>query len=404
MASTIGGEGEKESLNQKKILLWEGSLVAIYKDESKIRIDIYPESPLMQYSDDEIRAILKRKDRYALLQKGSTKQVGYVEIRTIQFLERKGKNGKKLRSLDIGAEFTFSSDKDAKLLSTDLYIADFGLAEFYKEPDSYTSLQPQGPPKEIKHVKDYKTMVLVENGEMVFGQGDDPNVASFNPYFYSGEYSRLKNIPSFYIDKYEVTNREYARFLQETQTPPPPHWRNGRIPEGKENHPVTGLTYREVEKYANWSGKRIPTEWEWEKAARGTGIHLKVRNEDEKFIVELDPISYPFGNRFDPLLCNTRESGLGDTLSVYELPERSASPYGVMGMCGNAPEWTQSFYLPYFGFHSDLSDFGKQFKVIRGGSFDRTAEESTSYYRSYGGIPNLARDRKAGFRLVVDLD
>lgn len=102
------------------------------------------------------------------------------------------------------------------------------------------------------------------------------------------------------------------------------------------------------------------------------------------------------------MFCNTSESKIKDTISVYELSTKGASSYGVIGMCGNAAEWTSSWYLPYHGHEISNPSFGKIFKVIRGGSFFEEKKKASSYYRNFGGKPNLISDRRAGFRLVKD--
>ncbi|MCX7999620.1 MAG: formylglycine-generating enzyme family protein, partial [Leptospiraceae bacterium] len=90
------------------------------------------------------------------------------------------------------------------------------------------------------------------------------------------------------------------------------------------------------------------------------------------------------------------------TISVYELPKKGASVYGVVGMCGNAPEWTSSWYEPYENHFFESHLTGKAVKVVRGGSFFESRKNCTVYARSFGGLPNLAEDRRAGFRLVID--
>jgi hypothetical protein len=114
----------------------------------------------------------------------------------------------------------------------------------------------------------------------------------------SPDFSTLVDLPSYYIDKYEVTNQEYDRFLRETGYKPPHYWVNGNIPDGKEHHPVVSLGYRDVEEYARWAGKRIPTELEWEKAARGIGVSITKTRKDT-FIFELQTQRFPFGEKYD---------------------------------------------------------------------------------------------------------
>ena len=160
---------------------------------------------------------------------------------------------------------------------------------------------------------------------------------------------RRVHLPAFYIDKYEVTHEDYARFLRATGRKPPIDWPGGTFPEGLAKHPVVNVTWHDATAYAAWSGKRLPTEAEWEKACRGTngatnapaqaasGEHAKDRTHPE-----------------------------GRTFRVGSFPE-DRSPFGVMDMAGNVWEWTADSYQPYPGNAELEIEYGKKFKVIRGG-------------------------------------
>jgi len=153
--------------------------------------------------------------------------------------------------------------------------------------------------------RDGRPMVLVPAGEFYFGP------------------DRVKlTLPDFYIDRYPVTNAEYKKFVEATGAPEPTHWRRGTWPEGKADHPVVNVTWEQAAAYAEWAGKRLPTEEEWEKAARGT-----------------DGREWPWGSTFDPSRCNTNESGIWDTTPVGKYSPAGDSPYGAADMAGNVWEW-----------------------------------------------------------------
>ena len=138
-------------------------------------------------------------------------------------------------------------------------------------------------------------------------------------------YRRAEEIrlPEFSIDKYETTNLQYQRFLIATGYRSAPDWNGTNFPAGKALHPVLGVRLEDAEAYARWAGKRLPTDEEWDRAARGDA-----------------GLNYPWGNTFDPARANT---GSQDTEPVTARPE-GASAFGVLHMIGNAHELTRNGY------------------------------------------------------------
>jgi formylglycine-generating enzyme required for sulfatase activity len=136
---------------------------------------------------------------------------------------------------------------------------------------------------------------------------------------------RTIRLPDFYIDKLEVTNIEYKRFTDATGYPTPEAWRDGQYASGSDFYPVSGVSWWEAMAYARWIGKRLPTEAEWEKAARGT-----------------DARRFPWGSEYDIELANS-DKDYAPAASYFE----GASPYGALNMAGNVAEWTASAYAPY---------------------------------------------------------
>ncbi len=385
----------------KSTMLWKGDVVGVYKNRMWIKVRIYRNQKISKLSLKELKSKVDEKREYPVFQKTTEILQGKFLVRETIFEEKNINKKNQFFEVVLVGDYLPDSSSKIKEVTTDTYIASFIQEDFYREPDAFFKGRYTPPRKSIFHNKDRKEMVLVSRGLFLYGQGTDPSSDNFNPYFLDPKTSTLKEIPSFYIDKYEVTNAEYSYFLKQTNTSPPPHWIGGKFPVGEDDLPVTHLTFREVEKYAAWAGKRIPTEFEWEKAARGPGV-IEYVNRDESLGYQIIATKYPHGDDFDPLYCITRESKVEKPVSVYELSSEGSSPYGAIGMCGNAPEWTSSYYELYPGHHIKNFAFGKIYKVIRGGGFSELGKHSSAIARSYGGIPNLAEDRRAGFRLVVD--
>jgi len=196
------------------------------------------------------------------------------------------------------------------------------------------------------------------------------------------------SLPTFYVDLYEVTNEQYKKFVEATHRPPPDYWSNGNYPVEKKKHPVAYVTWYDAHDYCQWAGKRLPTEEEWEKAARGTDGRL-----------------YPWGNEFDPKKANMPQSRLGDTTPVGSFPQ-GRSPYGLYDMSGNVWEWTESWAKPYPGSPIPTGHyFTGEYKVLKGGSwvdcsFYRCGISALTFNRGY--FKPLTKNQGFGFRCAKD--
>jgi len=199
-------------------------------------------------------------------------------------------------------------------------------------------------------------MVKVPGGEFTMGSNRVDTEAkaiqygSRKPWFANESPERKVALKAFYIGKTEVSIDDYARFVKATSRKPPVDWLGGKAPEGKGKYPVTNVSWFDASAYCKWSGGRLPTEEEWEKAARGTDGRL-----------------FPWGNEFDLKKVNTLGEYDGIT-PVGKFPE-GASPYGALDMAGNVQEWTADWYRQYPGNNFEDKDYGEKFKVVRGGGW-----------------------------------
>ncbi len=209
--------------------------------------------------------------------------------------------------------------------------------------------------------------------------------------------AHVVNLNAFYIGKTEVTNEEYQAFIAQTGHAAPPSWGGGTVPTGSEKLPVTDVSWEDANDFAKWAGKRLPTEEEWEYAARGS-------NPDNL---------YPWGLKWLEGAANVMKEGVGlNQLSPVGQFTNGASPFGALDMIGNAWEWTASDYKEYPGGNIKPPDAGyKNLKVIRGGSFNTSFSDATATLRS--GWPASRKDwpksvapdySKTGFRLAKDAD
>ncbi len=275
-------------------------------------------------------------------------------------------------------------------------------------------------------------MVRVPGGPFLMGTRaeDGPKIlkeyryARVSPRFVAKEMPQHEvDVPEFEIGLYPVTNAEYGEFVRQTGREPPVSWYGPTYPEEKANHPVVRISHDDAVAYTEWlSGKtgqrfRLPTEAEWEKAARGTDGRL-----------------YPWGNKFEPDRCNTLEGntmawiykrsrflyGVGswvgsividrglagdrfdravNTTAVGVYPD-GASPYGVLDMAGNAEEWTADRFWLYPGYpFGDEYDWSAEDWVCRGGAWNRPGDVARTA-RRHG---NFVGSGSIGLRLARDI-
>jgi iron(II)-dependent oxidoreductase len=211
---------------------------------------------------------------------------------------------------------------------------------------------------------EFSEMVYVPAGEFIMGSSDE-DIETYLQMFIYRRPSRFENekpqhtvyLDAFYIDKYEVTNVQYGEFMAATGHSPPPYWNNELFNQPQQ--PVMSVTWEDAKAYADWVGKRLPTEAEWEKAARGT---------DGRF--------WTWGSEWDAAKLNANDVGTIEGF-VYTSPVGSfpqgVSPYGVHDMAGNVWEWCEDWYdQNYYSYSTKINPKGPASgdnHVLRGGDW-----------------------------------
>ncbi len=203
-------------------------------------------------------------------------------------------------------------------------------------------------------------------------------------------HSHSMAIPSFFIDKYPVTNRQFAEFLKASHYHPADDhnflkdWKAGQYPAGWDNRPVTWVSLEDARAYATWAGKRLPHEWEWQYAAQG-----------------LDGRTYPWGRQWCDECAPPQEHGRELTApSAVDAFPKGASPFGVMDLTGNVWQWTDEFL-----------DEHTRAGILRGGGYYRpsgsrwyfpSAYKLTEHGKYLLIAPSKDRSGTVGFRCVKD--
>jgi len=227
-------------------------------------------------------------------------------------------------------------------------------------------------------------MVYIPGGE--FRVGRDDGEESERP-------AHSVIVAPFFLDQHEVTNEQYAKFIEATGYLLPPSWQGKRYPAGDDKLPVTDVSWEDANEYAKWAQKRLPTEEEWELAARGTEGRL-----------------YPWGNVWQEDVANiAKDENDKRKLAPVGAYLRGQSFYGVLDLAGNAWEWTASDYRGYQGTTLSVPEGYNNLKVIRGGSYASTPAQATATIRR--GWPGTRKDwpegitpdyAQTGFRCAQD--
>lgn len=216
-----------------------------------------------------------------------------------------------------------------------------------------------------------------------FTRGTDNNVEKS----FSDEHpSRMVYLDAYFIDKYEVSNKSYIDFIKATDYPAPAYWDHHQL--NNPNQPVTGVNWYDANAYCSWANKRLPTEAEWEKAARGPA-----------------GLKYPWSNELKSDLANYGRSNNGKihiTEPVNSYPE-GVSYYHIHNMAGNVFEWVSDWYDKDYYKRENNTDNPQgpekgQLKVIRGGSWYTPARSITTTHRFWNKPINNSYGVGLGFR------
>ncbi|MBI4384014.1 MAG: SUMF1/EgtB/PvdO family nonheme iron enzyme [Nitrospinae bacterium] len=232
-------------------------------------------------------------------------------------------------------------------------------------------------------------MVLVPPGNFLFGtdaqdiEGEALSLGIPKPWYIDEGPQQKIFLKGFYIDRYEVTNRRYKIFVDAVGAIPPPDWKGKDYPEGKGDWPVVWVNWFDAANFCDWAGKRLPTEKEWEKAARG-------ENGNE----------YPWGNEFHADYANLspKQGSKNAPVKVGSFPQGS-TPLGIRDLAGNVWEWTQDNYAPYKGSSYKTPDYEAGYKVIRGGS-----ASDVGHFPGPSYLAVLKKFARGGFRQFLNPD
>lgn len=219
-------------------------------------------------------------------------------------------------------------------------------------------------------IKENTEMVLIPSGEFIMGD---------NRGFDNEKPQHRVKLKAFLIDKYPVTVKDYKEFQKLTGYKSEPD--DYRPDDSKNECPVTYVSFDDAKAYAEWLGKRLPTEAEWEKAARGTDGRL-----------------WPWGNEWDESKLASREGNYTEPVPVGIFPE-GKSPYGVMDMAGNVWEWTSDSEQKY-PYKKPFP--GEKLKLFKGGSWSHDKIYARCSMRYLAGQDGWAND--LGFRCAMSLE
>ncbi|MGH7230467.1 MAG: formylglycine-generating enzyme family protein [Nitrospiraceae bacterium] len=239
--------------------------------------------------------------------------------------------------------------------------------------------------------KDGAPMVVIPEGPFTMGSNDGSGNERPEHTVFLSRYA---------IDQFEVTMSLYAKFLEETGRKPPPLWDEDSVTSAG-NRPTVGVTWGDAQAYCKWAGKRLPTEAEWEKAARGTDGRRFPWGNMQPFV---DIANYNRGQWVSYAITLAPVDAPGGMSVRHGTKEGGKSPYGVFHMAGNAAEWVDDWYdREYYQRSPEKNPTGPESgekRVIRGGSWNDIPAGVRATVR-VAAEPSY-RDLTLGFRCALD--
>jgi eukaryotic-like serine/threonine-protein kinase len=240
----------------------------------------------------------------------------------------------------------------------------------------YFSLRPDSRPSGPLEPTPPEGMVYIPGGKYMMGRNDGESDEA--P-------AHEVEVKPFFLDIFEVTNQDYKKFIDATGYRAPKHWKsNGSYAPGEATSPVTYVTWGDAAAYAKWANKRLPTEEEWEYAARGGSKGYL----------------YPWGNQWQEGYADVNRRGQTKPSPVNRF-EKDLSPFGIRNLAGNVSEWVQNYYAERYLTKSD-----QRLRVYRGGNFFELPEKSTTTYRWADYPEDIPDDQMSGvgFRCAKNVE
>lgn len=294
------------------------------------------------------------------------------EKRTQPSADQKARTAERALGSDIEIEAT-TSGKPSRLpliggVALALVILIAALVYFTRE-----SVEVVSPPRTTPVPSG---MALIQGGKFMMGRNDgSPD---------EGPVHEVE-VKSFFLDTQEISNQDYKKFVDATGHPAPRNWKfNGSYAPDEATLPVTYVTWNDATAYAKWAGKRLPTEAEWEYAARGGS---------KGFL-------YPWGDQWALGYANLDRKGQRKPSPVRSF-EKDLSSFGIYDLAGNVSEWVQDNYSERYGASPD-----GRLRVYRGGNFLDAPDKGTGTYRWADFPDNIPDDQilRVGFRCAKDFE